>query len=259
PPADISPRRSRPPRTAGRDGEPDEPGFFGFWRRYFYHLRRYLVRGMLVWVPLIVTLWIVWVAITRIVGGIEGLIRWFVTYLNGVGGRVPSLRFLTVIEYTPGLGMLTAILIFLTTGLLARYLVTRRLIRLGEVLLARIPLINKVYRAVQQTRDVFVGRGAVFQEVVLVEYPRRGIWAVGFITAEGDGVIPQTHGAPLTAVFVPTTPNPTSGFLLYFPPEEVTPVDMSVEEAMKLIISGGALDPKSGPLLEFIADDDVPF
>jgi len=223
PPADISPRRSRPPRTAGRDGEPDEPGFFGFWRRYFYHLRRYLVRGMLVWVPLIVTLWIVWVAITRIVGGIEGLIRWFVTYLNGVGGRVPSLRFLTVIEYTPGLGMLTAILIFLTTGLLARYLVTRRLIRLGEVLLARIPLINKVYRAVQQTRDVFVGRGAVFQEVVLVEYPRRGIWAVGFITAEGDGVIPKRMAPPSRPCSFPRPRIPLRASCSTFRPKKSPP------------------------------------
>lgn len=205
---------------------------------------------MLIWVPLIVTVWITWVAAVSIVGAIEGSIRWVVTYANGVGERVPSLRFLTVVQYTPGLGLLTAILIFLTTGLLARYLVTRRLIHYGEFVLNRIPLINKVYRAVQQTRDVFVGRGAVFQEVVLVEYPRRGIWAVGFVTAEGDGIVARTRGMPLTAVFVPTTPNPTSGFLLYFPPDEITPVDMSVEDAMKLIISGGALDPTVGDLAE---------
>jgi len=238
------PRRVRLRRIRRNDGEPSERGFFGFWRRYFFHLRRYLITGMLVWVPLIVTLWITWVAAVSIVGALEGFIRYVVAYGNEFGERIPSLRFLTLVQYTPGLGLLTAILIFLTTGLLARYLVTRRLIHYGELVLHRIPLINKVYRAVQQTRDVFVGRGAVFQEVVLVEYPRRGIWAVGFITAEGDGAVARVHGAPRTAVFVPTTPNPTSGFLLYFSPDEITPVDMSVEDAMKLIISGGALDPK---------------
>jgi uncharacterized membrane protein len=112
------------------------------------------------------------------------------------------------------------------------------------MLVGKIPLISRVYLAVQQIRDVFVNReGAVFQQVVLLEYPRKGIQAVGFVTSDEQGIVQETTGKTLWAVFVPTTPNPTSGFLLYLPPDDLIPLDMSVEDAMKLIVSGGAYIP----------------
>ena len=219
-------------------------GPISFLRVYAKHLRRYLMTGMLVWVPLIVTIWVSWWLIKTVGLNLEAFIERLVLRVNAVGFRVPSLHFLTWIHYMPGLGFLSAILLFLTTGFLARYLVTRRIIAFGEAVLGKIPLVNRVYVASQQIRDVFVNReGAVFQQVVLVEYPRRGLSAVGFVTSSERGIVQEASGKNLTAVFVPTTPNPTSGFLLYFPPEELAPLDISVEDAMKMIISGGAFIP----------------
>ena len=207
------------------------------------HFRRYLITGMLVWVPLIITAWFTWFAVARVGGGIESMVRFLLERANQIGERVPWLGFLTIIEYRPGTGVLLSIAVFLATGVFARYLVTRRLIEAGELLVNQLPIVNRVYRAVQQIRDVFVGRGAVFQEVVLVEYPRRGIWTPGFITNEDQGFVQGVTGEELIAVFVPTTPNPTSGFILYFKPDDVKRLDISVEEGMKLILSAGAYQP----------------
>jgi uncharacterized membrane protein len=114
----------------------------------------------------------------------------------------------------------------------------------GEYLVGLIPGINRVYIASQQIRDVFVNRqGAVFQEVVMVEYPRPGLMVVGFVTSREQGIVQDALGTKMVAIFVPTTPNPTSGFLLYVPPKELTPLKISVEEAMKLIVSAGAYLP----------------
>jgi uncharacterized membrane protein len=151
------------------------------------------------------------------------------------------------IEYAPGMGILIAKAHFLTTGFLARYLVGRRIIQAVEALLDQIPFISRIYRAVQLFSDVFVSRaGTVFQKVCLMEYPRRGMIVVGFVSSHEQGVIQESLGRNLLAVFVPTTPNPTSGFLVYVPPEDVTIVPISVEDAMKLIISGGAYIPGAG-------------
>lgn len=218
-----------------------------FLKTYFRQLQRYLVTGLLVWIPLIITLWVSWWFIYAVGSRIEGFIKRLVEHLNEFGGRVPSFHFLTEFRYSPGLGFLTAILIFLITGFLTRYLVGRKLIASGEYVVRKIPLISRVYTAVQQIRDVFINReGAVFQEVVLIEYPRPGLLVVGFVTSREQGVVQKSAGRQLTAVFVPTTPNPTSGFLLYVPPEELIPLSISVEEAMKLIVSGGAYLPGEG-------------
>jgi uncharacterized membrane protein len=168
--------------------------------------------------------------------------------LNQLGERFEGLEFLTGLVYWRGFGILIAIALFLTTGFLTRSLVARRLILMGEKIFDRIPLISKIYRAVQQIRDVFVTReGTVFQKVVLVEYPRKGVWVVGFLTSREQGVIQHTIGKNAWAVFVPSIPNPTTGFLLYLSPEEVVETDLSIEEGMKLIISGGAYLPGTQP------------
>jgi uncharacterized membrane protein len=158
-----------------------------------------------------------------------------------------------------GTGLLLCILLFLCTGFLTRYIVGRKIIATGEMIVGKIPLISRVYLAVQQIRDVFVNReGAVFQQVVLLEYPRKGIMAVGFITSSDQGIVQETAGRKLNAVFVPTTPNPTSGFLLYLSPDELTPVDMTVEDAMKLIVSGGAYIPGRAPIPELADESATP-
>ncbi|HOZ47110.1 MAG TPA: DUF502 domain-containing protein [Candidatus Hydrogenedentes bacterium] len=228
----------------------DEPprGLKGWIRRFWRQFLRYLVTGTMVWVPLIVTLWVVWLVVSRLVFGIEGLIRGLVLFLNNLGGRVPFLRFLTHLAYMPGFGFLVILAVFLFTGLVTRYLVARKIIRFGEGILERIPIVNRVYRAVTQIRDVFVRRdGTVFQRVCMTEYPKEGSWVIGFVTSTERSVIQEAMGRDCVALFVPTTPNPTSGFLLYVPPDSIVNIDISVEDAMKVIISGGAYLPEQKP------------
>lgn len=217
-----------------------------FIRQYIRALRFYLVTGLLVWIPLIVTVWLTWWLFKNVGLGLENLIKNAYSALNDLSQRVTWLGFVPEFDYRPGIGFLIAIALFLTTGFLTRYLVGRRVIGAGESILDRIPLVSKIYRAVQQLRDVFVSReGAVFQQVCIVEYPRKGVYAVAFVTSREHGVVHDAVDKPLHSVFVPTTPNPTSGFLLYFNPEEITILDVSIEDAMKLIISGGAYLPGS--------------
>jgi uncharacterized membrane protein len=218
-----------------------------------------MVTGLMVWVPLIITLWITWYVFVRLGLGFDKLMQALVEQLKEVARERRYFGWLSYIEYMPGMGFLIAIALFLTTGFLARYLVGRRIIQAVEGLLDRIPFISRIYRAVQQIRDVFVNReGTVFQKVCLIEYPRKGMIVVGFITSHEQGVVQRAAHQQLVAVFIPTTPNPTSGFLVYVPPEEVTVVDMSVEDAMKLIISGGAYIPGHSPLSDAGTEDDVP-
>jgi uncharacterized membrane protein len=221
----------------------------GFWG-YVQHVQRtvfaYFITGLLAWIPLIVTVWVVTLLINNPVLGIENLAGDVFGYFHELGGRVRWLRFLTEIEYQRGYGVVMVVIIFLLTGILTQYLLGRRLIGSGERILARIPLISRIYRAVKQIRDVFFDRGgAVFQRVCLVEYPRPGLVAVAFVTSSEQGLVQNAVGKELIAVFVPTTPNPTSGYLIYLPPEEVTFLDITVEEAMKLVVSGGAYIPGS--------------
>jgi uncharacterized membrane protein len=219
-------------------------GIRGFFHEYFRQIRRYFITGMMVWVPLIFTAWVSWWLISNVGFGIEAFIERMVGRLNTLGERLAWFQFLSLLDYTPGLGFLLAFLLFLTTGFFTRYLAGQRIVLLGEQVVHMIPLINRVYIAAQQIRDVFVSRdGTIFQEVVLLEYPRPGLIVVGFVTSEDEGIVQRSAKRTLTAVFVPTTPNPTSGFLLYVPPDELTPLDISIEEAMKLIVSGGAYLP----------------
>ena len=215
-----------------------------FLRQYFKAFRFYLITGLMVWTPLLVTVWLSRWLFKTVGLGIESAIEEGYGWLNKFGERIPRLHFLRTLEYKKGFGFLTAIALFLTTGFLARNLVGQRVIRASEQLVGRVPGVNKIYKAVRQIRDVFVGRdGAVFQRVCMIEYPRPGIFAVGFITSTEEGVVQRTLNRKVIAVFVPTTPNPTSGFLLYLHPSEVIEMDVTVEEAMKLIISGGAYIP----------------
>ncbi len=236
---------SRPPFTLRRKKKRRYHGPISFLRAYLRNLRQYMTTGLLVWIPFFVTLWVAWWVFTKVGGGINTFFKGLVYYINAVAARVPAIHEKLAFEYDPWVGFLMATLLFLTTGFLTRYLVARKIIGYGERILGKIPLISRLYLAVQQIRDVFMTReGAVFQAVVLVEYPRPGLLVVGFITAREHGVVQKACGRDLTAVFVPTTPNPTSGFLLYVPSNELTPLNISIEDAMKLIVSGGAYLPQ---------------
>jgi len=216
----------------------------GFFRQYMRALRLYFITGLLVWVPLIVTVWVTWWLFKAVGLGLENVIRRGYESLHSLGDRVPQLEFLTGLTYVRGFGFLIAAALFLTTGFLTRSLVARRLIRAVERILDRIPLISSIYRAVQQIRDVFISReGAVFQKVVMVEYPRDNVWVIGFLMSREQGVVQHALGKEHWTVFVPSIPNPTTGFLMFFPPDRIRMLDITIEEGMKIVISGGTYMP----------------
>ena len=133
-------------------------------------------------------------------------------------------------------------------GYLSRYFVGKWFLRLTENILDKVPFINTVYKTVKQIVETFsTQQKAVFKKTVLLEYPRKGIWVIGFLTSEAKGETQFRTNRELRNVFVPTTPNPTSGFLLMIPREEVQELEMSIGDGMKLIISGGAVAPPFSP------------
>ena len=218
-------------------------GCIGFLIVYFRQLKRYMLTGLLVWIPLIISLWVSWWVIYNLGFGIE---RFIERGLNTIAEGFSNIHIIQIMrdQYFRGMGFLSAVLLFLTTGFVTRYLVARKMIAAGEQIVAKIPFMSRIYVAAQQIRDVFMNReGSVFQKVVLIEYPRKGIYAVGFVTSSDQGIVQDTVGKDLTAIFLPTTPNPTSGFLLYLPTEELITLHVTVEDAMKLIVSGGAYIP----------------
>lgn len=233
--------RNRIPKDKAQKDSQPEQGFGGFLRKFMRQFKRYLTTGMLVWIPLIVTLWLAWWVVSNLGFGLEALIAWGVITLNELGSKYSALSFLAYLQYRPGLGFLLTLLLFLTTGFLAQYFLARKLIETGERIIARLPFISRIYTSVQQIRDTFMNReGAVFQEVVIFEYPRKGVYAIGFVTSTQPGIVQEVLEEDLISIFMPSTPNPTTGFLLYVPENELTPLDISIEDAMKVIISGGA-------------------
>lgn len=163
--------------------------------------------------------------------------------IDGILGRILG-RFLYPI---PGLGFVTLIVLIVLTGMLARNVIGRTLIRWGDQMLTRIPLMNRIYIAVQQISQAFLsGKRVIFQRAVLIEYPRKGLYCIGFLTSTVARELKEKTHTETVSVFLPTTPNPTSGFLLFVPREEVVLLDMSIEEALKLVISGGTVTPADG-------------
>ena len=148
----------------------------------------------------------------------------------------------------PGLGLLILLPFLLLTGFLVRHYVGRQILLLWDRLITRVPLANKVYFAVKQLVDTLAhGSAKEFQRVVLVEYPRTGIYAIAFVTGIASGEVQDKTQERVLNVFLPTTPNPTSGFLLLVPETDVIPLTMSVEDAFKLIMSGGIVTPPLTP------------
>jgi len=201
-------------------------------------LRKYLIAGLLVWLPLAATV----VIIKLVIDLLDGLIL-----LLPEAYRPETLFGFSL----PGSGLLLAIGVLLLTGVLAANLLGRRLFSFWENILSRIPIVRNIYNAVKQiAATVLTSQGKSFRKVVMTEYPRRGIWSIGFLTNERVRLDASSlQEEEMLAVFLPTTPNPTSGFILLFPGEEVIELDMSVEEGFKFIISIGVVVPE-GPIRE---------
>ncbi len=195
------------------------------------HLRRYLVAGLLVWIPLGVTIFILRVLI--------GLMDRTLLLIPQQYRPEEWLGF-TI----PGLGLILTLLVLLVTGLLAANIVGRSMVGLWESMLDRIPVVRSVYSAAKNFAEiVFSDSGQSFKKVLLIEYPRKGIYSLAFQTATNLGEVQGRTGEEMVCTFVPTTPNPTSGYIIILPKKDIIELDMEIDEALKMIISLGVVVP----------------
>lgn len=221
-------------RKAERSSSSDDSHTRGLLAPVRESLRRYFVTGILIFAPLGVTIWaIVWI--------IQKLDNVLLPHLLSLllPGLDPPPRL-------PFVGAIFTLLVILLLGVIARHFFGAELVRAGERILARVPFARSIYGGVKQlTEAIFLSQSkAAFRRVVLIEYPRREMWAVAFTTGESKGVVAEALDEAMVNCFVPTTPNPTSGFFLMLPERDVRPVDISVEDAFKLVMSGGLVNPK---------------
>ena len=201
-------------------------------------LRKYLIAGLLVWLPLAATV----VIIKLLIDLLNKTILLFPPELQ------PETLFGISI---PGFGIIIGVLILLLTGVFAANLFGRKLVGFWEAMLGRIPLVRTIYSSVKQVLEtLFSSNSESFRRVVLIEYPRKDIWSLGFQTNEALSAAREATGKDLVSVFVPTTPNPTSGFIIMLPAEDITQLDISVEDGFKFIISMGVIVP-NGPDTDF--------
>ena len=194
-------------------------------------IRRYLIAGLLVWLPLSVTLLV---------------IKLLVDLMDNTLLLLPeAYRPDTLLGFhLPGLGVVLSITILFVTGIVAANFFGRRLVEVWERLLARIPLVRSIYSGTKQVSEtLFAPGGQSFRKVLLIEYPRRGLWTVAFQTGVTAGEAQAKTADEVINVYMPTTPNPTSGFFLMVPKRDVIELDMSVDEGLKMIISMGVFVP----------------
>lgn len=212
-------------------------------KRFFLHLRAYLFSGILVAAPLVLTLYVAWSAVTAIDSVMTRLLP----------GRFSLDQYVPF--HVPGIGLLTATLIFIVIGWLAAGFFGRFFLSIGERIMDRTPIIRGLYSAIKQIFEaVFQRDKTSFRQVVMLEYPRKGLWTLGFVTGSAKGEVREKGEKGLLSVFIPTTPNPTSGFLLFVPEDEVTLLSMTVEQGIKMVVSAGIVAPPapSDPLKEKI-------
>lgn len=196
-------------------------------------LRGYFLTGIIVTAPVGLTFYVSFLFIGFIDAKVRNIIPVQYHYDNILPFEIPGLGLLFVFIMLTFIG-------FLTAGLIGRYI-----IKLGERIIARLPIIRSVYGALKQIfESVLKTSSKSFREVVLIEYPRKGIWAIGFITGDTKGEVQDSLKEVLVNVFLPTTPNPTSGFLLFVPRKDLKVLNMNVEEGIKMVISGGIVTPK---------------
>jgi uncharacterized membrane protein len=196
-------------------------------------MRKYFVTGLLILVPLAITLWVLNLIISTMDQSLLLLPeRWQPIKLIGF--------------HVPGLGAILTVLVVFATGVLARNFIGKRVLHLWERLLARIPIVNSIYSSVKQVSDtLFSSSGNAFRKAVLVQYPRQGSWTIAFLTGTPGGDVRNHLTGDYISVYVPTTPNPTSGFFLMMPRTDTIELDMTVDEALKYIVSMGVVAPEN--------------
>lgn len=206
-------------------------------------MKKYLIAGLLVWLPLAITIWV----LHSVLGVLDGVFGWLLSasqFLLPAGAR-DSVEMLRDI---PGLGVIVMLLGLLLTGAFATNIVGQWLLSRGNKVLNKIPIVKSIYNSVKQVSDtLFSSSGNAFREAVLVQYPRQGSWTIAFVTGRPGGEAALHLPADCLSLYVPTTPNPTSGFFLMVPRSEVVVLRMSVDEALKYVISMGVVAPPMVP------------
>ncbi len=205
-------------------------------------LRTSFLTGIVVIAPVALTLWLIW----SVIGWFDGFVLPFVPdayrpeqILNTIFGYDLKLNI-------RGVGVVVFLVFATLVGWLAKGLIGRSFIKYAENLVNRMPVVRSFYSGIKQIAEtVFAQQERSFEKACMIEYPRKGIWAIGFISTTAKGEIAERNSSegPMVSVFVPTTPNPTSGFLLFFPKADIVELDMSIEDAAKLVISAGLVYP----------------
>jgi len=204
----------------------------GAGRRLALRFRNYVIAGTLVTAPIGITIWLAW----QIVRFFDANVRAIIPQGYNPEQYLPF--------SIPGIGLVIFVLALWLAGYLAAGLMGRTLIRVGERFLSGMPIVRHVYGALKQIFETVLAQKSVaFRQVVLVEYPRRGIWCLGFVSGRTEGEVQNLTRDEMVNIFLPTTPNPTSGFLLFLPRRDVTLLSMSVEEGIKMVVSGGIVTP----------------
>jgi uncharacterized membrane protein len=190
-------------------------------------MKKYLITGLLIWIPLAITIWV----LQLIVNTMDQ------TLLLIPPEWQPKM-------HIPGLGVVLTVMVVLLTGVFASNLLGQKLIRFWEGILKRIPVVNSIYGGVKQVSDtLFTPGGQAFRKALLVQYPRQGSWTIAFMTGRPGGDVANHLEGDYVSVYVPTTPNPTSGFFLMMSKADVVELDMTVDEALKYVISMGVVAP----------------
>jgi uncharacterized membrane protein len=191
------------------------------------NVKQLFINGLFAILPIVVTIYVLYL----VVSFLDNILGGFVELIIG--------------KSIPGVGLVASIGLIIFMGFIVTNYLGSKLIKLGEKLLEKIPIISNIYFGVKQIINAFSIQGKeMFNKVVLVEYPRKGTYALGFITGQCKGEVQDRTSAELINVFIPTTPNPTSGMLILVPNEEIIYLDMSVEEGLKLIVSAGIVVPE---------------
>ncbi|MBN2057681.1 MAG: DUF502 domain-containing protein [Candidatus Saganbacteria bacterium] len=191
----------------------------------------YFLRGLITLLPLLVTIW---------------LLYFIFTFLDSILGNIITL---IAGKPIPGLGLVITLALILVVGFFATYIIGAQIFKLGEEILYRVPIVKSVYSAVKQINDMLFMQKATeeYRRACLIEYPRKGIWSMGFVTSDAALEIEAKTKQKMINVFVPNTPTPATGFLIIVPARDVILLDMRTEDAFKYVVSGGVLKPSTLP------------
>jgi uncharacterized membrane protein len=206
-------------------------------------LKKYLLAGLLVWLPMAITIWL----LHTVLGMLDGLFGWLLSASQAVLPEAATGP-LEMLRRIPGLGVIVMLAGLLLTGMFATNMVGQWWLHQGSKLLNRIPIVKSIYYSIKQVSDtLFSSSGNAFREAVLVQYPRGGSWTIAFVTGRPGGEAARHLPGDYLSLYVPTTPNPTSGFFIMVARADVIELSMSVDEALKYVISMGVVAPPLPP------------